>query len=191
MTVADLLLTGAVAIQSPMSIRGLWKASQSQDATTATVNGNTRPMAGQTDFGQWRVRYQRFLLRATDRIRFVPNQINGAAPWLDVRAWDQTSGSAGTKVDASTTGGITAFSTATERVSLTVTSVNDSPAVGTNIGANVTEGGTVTITTAMLNEADVDDAGTGLTYTATTVPANGQLEFASAPGVAITTFTQG
>ncbi|MEL7497637.1 MAG: LamG-like jellyroll fold domain-containing protein [Planctomycetota bacterium] len=71
-----------------------------------------------------------------------------------------------------------------------ITPVNDSPGIGTNTGATVAEGGNVTITNTMLNEADVDDAGAGLTYTITVAPTNGQLELTTNLGVSITSFTQ-
>src|SRR5206468_9168344 len=48
-------------------------------------------------------------------------------------AWDQTSGSTGTKVDATTNGGTTAFSSATATSNITVTAVNDAPVLS---GAN-------------------------------------------------------
>ncbi|MEM7315337.1 MAG: cadherin-like domain-containing protein, partial [Planctomycetota bacterium] len=75
-------------------------------------------------------------------------------------------------------------------VNVDITAVNDSPTVATNTGATVSEGGVVTITTAMLNEADVDDSGTELTYTITSGPTNGQLELTTNPSVAISSFTQ-
>ncbi len=87
-----------------------------------------------------------------------------------------TDGDGGTSVDYDTT--------------VTVTAVNDSPvAIGTH-AAGVIDGGTITMTTSMLDEADVDDAGTGLTYTITSGPTNGQLELTTNAGVAITSFTQ-
>ena len=86
------------------------------------------------------------------------------------------------------TGGGTDQSFGTANVD--ITAVNDAPVIGTNTGTTVAEGGSVTITTAMLNEADVDDAGAGLTYTVTSSPTNGQLELTTGPGVAITSFTQ-
>ncbi|MBF0154364.1 MAG: DUF4347 domain-containing protein, partial [Magnetococcales bacterium] len=68
------------------------------------------------------------LLRSTDSIRFVPDGQNATSATITYRAWDQTSGAAGSKVDASTsTGGTTAFSTATDTASITVTAVNDAP----------------------------------------------------------------
>ena len=67
------------------------------------------------------------VLRATDSIRFTPDANNGGTLTLDYRAWDQTFGTAGTKVDASSTGGTTAFSTGSDRVTINVASVNDAP----------------------------------------------------------------
>lgn len=75
-------------------------------------------------------------------------------------------------------------------VNVDITAVNDAPQVGANTGTTVSEGGTVTITTAMLNENDVDDADTGLIYSVTSGPTNGQLELTTNSGVAITSFTQ-
>ena len=67
------------------------------------------------------------LLRSTDSLRFVPDGQNADSATVTYRAWDQTSGTEGTKVDASTNGGTTAFSTATDTASITVTAVNDAP----------------------------------------------------------------
>ncbi len=47
---------------------------------------------------------------------------------------------------------------------INVTAVNDQATVATNTGATVTEGGSVIITNAMLNEGDPDDSGAGITY---------------------------
>ncbi|MCG8448163.1 MAG: Ig-like domain-containing protein, partial [Pirellulales bacterium] len=67
------------------------------------------------------------LLRATDKLRLVPDQQNAETATITYRAWDQTSGTQGTKVDVSTNGTTTAFSTAEETASITVTAVNDPP----------------------------------------------------------------
>ncbi|MCW5623235.1 MAG: cadherin domain-containing protein, partial [Burkholderiales bacterium] len=75
------------------------------------------------------------LLRSTDGIRFVPDGLNGTSASITYRAWDQTSGSAGARVDASTsTGGSTAFSTSTDTASITVTAVNDAPTFDAGTG---------------------------------------------------------
>jgi parallel beta-helix repeat protein len=89
------------------------------------------------------------LLRAADRLRFVPDRENADSASVSFRAWDQASGSTGTKVDASVNGGTTAFSTATENASITVTAVNDAPVLDT--------GGTTTLTT--INEDAVNNSG--------------------------------
>ena len=69
--------------------------------------------------------------------------------------------------------------------------LNDSPTISTNTGMTVDEGSTSnTITSAMLNEGDVDDDGTGLTYTITSPTTNGVVRLS---GVALglnDTFTQ-
>ena len=67
------------------------------------------------------------LLESTDRLRFVPDGENSEVAVLSLKAWDGTSGTAGAKVDSSTAGGISAFSTTNETVSINVTAVNDSP----------------------------------------------------------------
>ena len=66
---------------------------------------------------------------ANTRLYFAPGlNYNGTSTSaLTVRGWDQTSGTAGTKVDSSTNGGITAFSSATDVVDVSVTAVNDAP----------------------------------------------------------------
>ena len=129
------------------------------------------------------------LLRSIDRVRFVPNGENGSAPYLDVRAWDLTSGTAGTRADVSANGGTTSFSTKVERVTLTVTAINDAPVVGANAGTSTTIGGVVGITTAMLNESDVDDDGIGLTY-AVNGTTNGHVALVGSPATPVSSFTQ-
>lgn len=76
-------------------------------------------------------------------------------------------------------------------ITINVTDVDDtSPVVGVNTGAATSEGGIVALTGAMLSSSDVDTAASGLTYTVTTAPANGQLELTTNPGVPIGSFTQ-
>ena len=66
---------------------------------------------------------------ATNRVYCQPNpDANGIfADAITFRAWDQTSGSDGGTADTTTNGGVTAFSSAADGVSLTVTAVNDAP----------------------------------------------------------------
>ena len=72
---------------------------------------------------------------------------------------------------------------------ITVTPVNDAPFVSVNTGATTSVGGTAAISNSMLNEGDIDDSGSGLTYSVTGT-SNGQVELSSSPGVSATSFTQ-
>ncbi len=76
------------------------------------------------------------LLRSSDRLRFVPDARNADTATVTYRAWDQTSGSYGTKVNTTSNGGTTAFSTAQESAGITATAVNDAPVL--NTGAQLT-----------------------------------------------------
>ena len=78
----------------------------------------------------------------------------------------------------------------TATVNVTVINENDGPTIGVNSPLTVAEGATEAITSAHLLGNDPDDAPAGLTYTVTTPPQHGQLEFSDAVGVAITSYTQ-
>ncbi len=70
------------------------------------------------------------LLRSTDRVRFLPDAMNGNTGTITFRAWDQTSpttGQQGTKIDVSANGGITPFSAVQGASQITATDVNDAP----------------------------------------------------------------
>ena len=74
--------------------------------------------------------------------------------------------------------------------SFTVTPVNDAPVVGVNTGATLNEGASVTLTTSMLDTSDSDTADASLTYTVTSIPANGTLYRNGVALAANDTFTQ-
>ena len=61
------------------------------------------------------------LLPSTAMLEFAPSGTAGGTATISYRAWDASSGTAGTKVDVSTNGNATAFSTITDTASLTVT----------------------------------------------------------------------
>jgi len=86
------------------------------------------------------------LLDATDSLRFVPaGNWNGTAS-VTFGAWDKTAGgSAGTYAVISTVGGTSAFSSATDTATITVTAVNDAPVAVADTGA-VSEDATLTKT---------------------------------------------
>lgn len=127
------------------------------------------------------------LLRATDKLRFVPDGLTGDAAALTVRAWDQTSGTAGTKVDAGVNGGATAFSSAVETVSITVTAGNDAP-VNNVPGAQSTPEDTPlvfsSITGNLISISDVD-AGSGAVQVSLT-STNGTITLAGTTGLTFT-----
>ena len=94
---------------------------------------------------------------ASTRLYFAPSShYNGtSAAALTLRAWDQTSGSAGSKVDTTTNGATTAFGAATDVVDVTVIAVNDVPSGLPAITGSVTEDQTLTADTSAIADADV------------------------------------
>lgn len=113
------------------------------------------------------------LLRDTDRIRFVPDRMNGTTATLTYRAWDRTTvAGAGSRTDAGTNGGTTAFSALTDTATLTVTPVNDAPindTLPTRIGAERANGTLRQIATAgstagVWRDVDIGDPATRITY---------------------------
>ena len=124
------------------------------------------------------------LLRDTDQVRFVPDAQNGTTASFSFRAWDQTSGSAGDRVDTSVNGSTTAFSVATETASITVTPVNDAPA-GADITISTNEDAAYIFAEADFGFTDPSDSpsNTLLAVTITTLPSAGSLTL---NGVAVT-----
>ncbi len=112
------------------------------------------------------------LLPKTAKLRYTPDNANGETAAITYRAWDTSSGTSGGRVDLSASiavGGSTAFSTATDTASLTVTSLNDAPVLtsaspsigGTALGTAKT----ISLTGTFLNNGTgtttVADADTG------------------------------
>lgn len=112
--------TGAsqgIAITSLVSGNGTWEYSTNGGSSWSAVGS----VAGNSAL----------LLRSADRIRFTPNANNGTSASLTYKAWDQTFGAFGAKVDTTVSGGTAAFSTSSDTASITVTSVNDAPVLAT------------------------------------------------------------
>lgn len=111
------------------------------------------------------------LLRSNDRVRFVPDGVNGTNASITYRAWDQsgaTSGQHGSKVDASSFGGASAFSSATDTASITVTAVNDAPLLTVSGGTTAfLEGNNVASTPVAVDAGiTVSDPDSALLYSA-------------------------
>ncbi|HMS83318.1 MAG TPA: DUF4347 domain-containing protein, partial [Nitrospira sp.] len=101
---------------------------------------------------------------ASTRLYFAPGaNYNGTSTAaLTLRAWDQTSGTAGTKVSTASNGGTTAFSSTTDTIDVTVTAVNDAPVLSVSGTGAVAEGQVYTLN---LGATDVD----GVTITSWTI----------------------
>lgn len=70
------------------------------------------------------------LIPSNYQLRFVPSRDWNGSATITYRAWNQTSGTARSMVDASQGGGSTAFSAETQTASVTVNPVNDAPTQG-------------------------------------------------------------
>jgi cyclophilin family peptidyl-prolyl cis-trans isomerase len=113
-TIADAdgdAVLGGIALTAATG-NGTWAFST--DGSTYTPVGTVSPNSA-------------LLVPAGATLRYTPDGKNGETARITYRAWDATSGTSGAKVDTTTSGGATAFSTATDTASLTVTSVNDAP----------------------------------------------------------------
>jgi serralysin len=129
---------------------------------------------------------------ANTRLYFQPNaDYNGTiASAITFRAWDQTTGSNGSLADASTNGGSTAFSTATDVAALTINPVNDAPVITSNGGGTTASVSIAENTTGVTTVTATDVDGPSLTYSIaggadaakfTINSSTGALAFASAP----------
>lgn len=101
------------------------------------------------------------LLPATATLRYTPDGKNGETATITYRAWDATSGTAGSRVDlseASAVGGATAFSDAADTASLTVNDVNDAPVLtpaNPSLGVLASNSPvTISLTDTFLNNGD-------------------------------------
>jgi hypothetical protein len=94
---------------------------------------------------------------ADNRIYCQPKlNVNGTiASAMTFRAWDQTTGTDGGTADTTVSGGGTAFSSATDGVSLAVTPVNDAPqATNLNSGETYTEDTARNLTNIVVSDVD-------------------------------------
>ena len=114
-TDADSGAVQGIAIIAAEPGNGAWEYSTDNGGTWAAVGTVATDSA--------------LLLCEADKIRFVPNGQTGTAASLTFRAWDQTRGTAGTKVATAPNGAVSAFSSATETASIAVSDVEDAPSV--------------------------------------------------------------
>ncbi len=102
-----------IAIYSLSSGNGTWQFSTNSGSSWSNIGAVSESSA--------------LLLRSTDLVRFVPNGVNGTEASFLFRAWDQSSGTAGTTTSITSNGGSTAFSSAVELARITVTESNSTP----------------------------------------------------------------
>ncbi len=114
-TDADTSAVEGIAIRSVLSPgSGTWQYSTNAGVSWANLGSVNDSSA--------------LLLRDNDRLRYVPDPLVGAdSSTLSWKAWDQSSGTAGSKVSVASSGGSTAFSSANDAIDVSVTAVNDAP----------------------------------------------------------------
>ncbi|WP_315122622.1 Ig-like domain-containing protein [Comamonas antarctica] len=103
------------------------------------------------------------ILTAQNSIRFVPDGIHGETATISYKAWDQTNstlGLQGAKVNTTTSGGTSAYSSATDTATVVVTAINDRPVVSVSGAAAIwTEGNNVASSRSVVDSAvTVSDA---------------------------------
>jgi VCBS repeat-containing protein len=113
------------------------------------------------------------LLRSSDLVRFVPDEVHGSTASFAFVIWDGASGTAGTTADVTVRGGATAFSTVSDTATLTVAEVNDAP-TGADNTLTVGEDGSYALSASEFGYADID-GNAFVAVTLSTLPATGSL----------------
>jgi Ca2+-binding RTX toxin-like protein len=127
------------------------------------------------------------LLDATDALRFVPSlNFNGTIDdVMTFRAWDKTSGTAGSYVDlASNVGGTNSISLEEGAADVTVEGVEDAPFISGRASVTLNEDGSTTINGFTIGDGDGDDLTVRITMPD---PDAGTLELQTTTGVTGTT----
>ncbi|SMO88302.1 DUF4347 domain-containing protein, partial [Gracilimonas mengyeensis] len=154
----------AIAVTNVDNTNGVWQYSADNGSSWSNFSGTTgsavdissaaRLLDGTLSGG------------STQKIRFVPDANYSGSATITFRAWDKTSGSAGATADATTNGGTTAFSTATDNASITINPVNDDPTVsGIPTDITVTEDTESNVDLSGMTFSDLE--GNSLTVTLT------------------------
>jgi len=100
------------------------------------------------------------LLSDTAQLRFTPSGVAGGTATITYRGWDMTSGAEGAKVDPTTGGANSAFSSATDTATLTILSTNNAPVLAP---ANPTLGSTDEDTAKTIDLTSFINNGAGTT----------------------------
>jgi hypothetical protein len=155
----DVYAAKGAAIEMASTNNGSWWYTTNNGTTWSTVGTVSSSSA--------------LLLAANQdtRVYFKANNV-GVGTYtnqLTLRAWDQTTGSAGTKVNPGVPGGSTAFSTATDLVTVVVAPMNNPPVLSAGAGVTYTEQATAKAIAPALTLSDPDTSPTADTITAVKV----------------------
>ena len=161
------------------------------------ITGTNNPAGGQWQYsvsGTWITLpavadSSALLLRENDLLRYLPGSTTGAVT-LSYRAWDQTTGTFGTTTNLTgSTGGSTAFSSATETATLQVLTANSSPVLvptGNRTLSTISEDTTNpsgNLVSAILgNTVSDNDAGTRVGLAVSSFTGNGEWQYSSNSG---------
>ncbi|MBF0621418.1 MAG: putative Ig domain-containing protein, partial [Magnetococcales bacterium] len=166
-----------IAVDDGSDSGGFWQYSLDSGSSWAEISGVAADNA--------------LLLDGTSMVRYLPDGENGDFASLTYLAWDQTSGSVGDFVDATTVGGTSAFSENSQTAQLEIASVNDQPVADgysvtlTGISEDDVDGAGYSVSELLPSFSDVDssdiDHGIAVTYTGDTDP--GYWEYSVDDGV--------
>jgi hypothetical protein len=87
-------------------------------------------------------------------------------------------------------GGGTDLDAVARTMTIDVSPVNDAPVLLTNNALTLNQGSAAVITNTMLQASDIDSSAGQLVFTVSSAPVRGRLELTTAPGAALTRFTQ-
>lgn len=160
-----------IAVMAGTAVNGSWQFLLEGDVAWINIGSVTNATA--------------LLLRDVDRVRFLPNTIDGGISTLGFRAWDLTSGVAGEKAAATPVGGDTAFSSQTATAHVTVTAVNDAPTVTSPAAVDTAVDVPVLLTG--VNRVLIDDVDAGSSRVSVTLAATmGTLTLGNSANVNLT-----
>jgi len=179
MTVADLLSGHSdadagpgrgVAIVGADSANGTWWYSTDDGASWQVLSGVSASVG-------------RLIGEVGGRVYFQPNAgyAGTVTAGLTLRAWDMTAGTSGGTADVTMTGGTTAFSAASDTVSVSITPLNDAPVLTVPASVGAHEDTLVSLTGISVSDAD---AGSG-PVTVTLTAASGLLSGTTAGAVTV------
>ncbi|NKX71323.1 DUF4347 domain-containing protein [Rhodobacteraceae bacterium R_SAG1] len=134
----------AIAVSQVDNTNGVWQFSTNAGASWSDFSATTGQVVSLT--GAARLLDGTAGGAGTNLVRFVPDQNYVGQATLTIHAWDKTTGSAGGIADLSSPGGTTAFSTASDSVTITVNAVNDAPVFnGLDATPTYSEGGSAVV----------------------------------------------